>query len=272
MIEMGGTFNRTKPYAIVREISSDYDKALSTYFGTSTPDVAAARGSHSAYIAALRAHGTEVEVLPELSGYPDCCFVEDAAVILGDTAIILAPGHPSRSGEVDSIAEHLSKSMEIVRLEGDGRVDGGDVVFLDDTFLIGKSTRTDVAGIEALTSHMKALDFNVDVLDVPSSTLHLTTVCSSPRAGTLLYSERDLRPESLRPYVDELIPVPPDEAYAANTLGYPDDRIIIAAGYPETRRRLLDSGFSITSIDMEPIKQADGSLTCLSVFTGLRHV
>jgi dimethylargininase len=191
---------------------------------------------------------------------------------LEDTAIILAPGHPSRSGEVDSIAEYLSKSMEIVRLGGGGRVDGGDVVFLDDTFVIGKSTRTDVAGIEALTKHMKALDFNVNVMDVPSSTLHLTTMCSSPRPGTLVYSERDLRPESLRAYVDDLIPVPADEAYAANTLGYPGDRIIVAAGYPETRKRLLDSGFSITSVDMEPIKQADGSLTCLSVFTGLRHV
>ena len=41
---MGGTFNRTKPSAIVREISSDYDKALSAYFGSATPDVAAARG------------------------------------------------------------------------------------------------------------------------------------------------------------------------------------------------------------------------------------
>jgi dimethylargininase len=119
---------------------------------------------------------------------------------------------------------------------------------------------------------MKALDFNVNVIDVPSSTLHLTTMCSSPRPGTLVYSERDLRPESLRAYVDDLIPVPADEAYAANTLGYPGDRIIVAAGYPETRKRLLDSGFSITSVDMEPIKQADGSLTCLSVFTGLRHV
>ena len=88
---MGGTFNRTKPAAIVREISSDYDKALSTYFGTAAPDVAAARGSHSAYIAALRAHGTEVEVLPELQGYPDCCFVEDAAVILEDTGLISIP-------------------------------------------------------------------------------------------------------------------------------------------------------------------------------------
>ena len=269
---MGGTFNRTKPSAIVREISRDYDKALSTYFGTTTPDVATARGSHSAYIAALRAHGTEVEVLPELRGYPDCCFVEDAAVILEDTAIILAPGHPSRSGEVDSIAEYLSKSMEIVRLGGGGRVDGGDVVFLDDTFVIGKSTRTDVAGIEALTKHMKALDFNVNVMDVPSSTLHLTTMCSSPRPGTLVYSERDLRPESLRAYVDDLIPVPADEAYAANTLGYPGDRIIVAAGYPETRKRRLASGFSITSVDTEPIKQADGALTGLSVFTGLRHV
>ena len=47
MIRMIGTFNRTKPSAIVRDISSDYDKALSSYFGSSTPDVGAARGAHS---------------------------------------------------------------------------------------------------------------------------------------------------------------------------------------------------------------------------------
>jgi len=40
----------------------------------------------------------------------------------------------------------------------------------------------------------------------------------------------------------------------------------VASGYPVTRQVLLDAGFSITSVDMDAIRQADGSLTCLSVF------
>ena len=54
---------------------------------------------------------------------------------------------------------------------------------------------------------------------------------------------------------------------AANTIGYSDDRAIISAGFPVTREVMLDAGFSITSVDMDAIMQADGSLSCLSVFT-----
>lgn len=263
---MGGSHNRTKQSAIVRGVSKDFATAISTYFGTRTPDFESASGSHASYVAALRAHGTEVEVLPELKGHPDCCFVEDTAVVIDDTAIILAPGHPNRIGEVETVASHLSKTMDIMRLDG-GTVDGGDIVFMDDAFLIGRSTRTNDEGIDSLSSIIKGHDYNVEVVDVPKSTLHLTTVCSSPRDGTIVYSERDLDVTDIKGFAEELIGVPADEAYAANTLGYPDDQVIIASGFPETRKRLLDSSFSITSVDMEPIMQADGSLTCLSVFT-----
>ena len=60
--------------------------------------------------------------------------------------------------------------------------------------------------------------------------------------------------------------MPNRETYAANTIGYPDDRVIISAGFLSLEV-MLDAGFSITSVDMDSIMQADGSLTCLSVFT-----
>jgi N-dimethylarginine dimethylaminohydrolase len=67
-------------------------------------------------------------------------------------------------------------------------------------------------------------------------------------------------------FVEEIIKIPNSESYAANVLGYPNDRVIIADGFPVTRSKLLEHDFSITSVDMSPIMQADGSLTCLSVF------
>ncbi|HII43120.1 TPA: hypothetical protein HA325_00655, partial [Candidatus Thalassarchaeaceae archaeon] len=52
-----------------------------------------------------------------------------------------------------------------------------------------------------------------------------------------------------------------------NTIGYRGDRVIIADGFSFTRQALLDEGFRLTSVDMNEIMQADGSLTCLSVFS-----
>ena len=71
---MPGAYDRSRKSAVVRSISSNFSQALSSYFGTKTPNQEEAQGSHNAYVTALRAHGTEVTVLPELSAFPDSCF------------------------------------------------------------------------------------------------------------------------------------------------------------------------------------------------------
>ncbi|CAM9334433.1 unnamed protein product, partial [Lampetra planeri] len=43
--------------------------------------------------------GLEVVELPADESLPDCVFVEDAAVVCGDTALITRPGAESRRGE-----------------------------------------------------------------------------------------------------------------------------------------------------------------------------
>ena len=78
---MPGAYDRSRREAVVRLVSPNFDRALSKYFGTKTPDPVAAQGSHDAYVTALRAHGTEVEVLDALDSHPDCCFVEDLSLI-----------------------------------------------------------------------------------------------------------------------------------------------------------------------------------------------
>ena len=59
---MPGAFDRSRKSAVVRSISSNYSKALSSYFGTRTPDSKEAQGSHEAYVTALRTH-IEVTIL-----------------------------------------------------------------------------------------------------------------------------------------------------------------------------------------------------------------
>ena len=117
------------------------------------------------------------------------------------------------------------------------------MIFFDDRYLVGLSTRTNLAGAEFLAEHVRADDFEVEFIDIPSSTLHLTTVCSSPREGMLLAAEGHLTPSQIEPLTEDVIWVPNEETYAANTIGYRGDRVIIADGFSFTRQALLDEGF-----------------------------
>ena len=263
---MPGAYDRSRNAAVVREISTNFESAVSSFFGTRTPNREVAQGAHDAYVAALRAHGTDVTVLPGLDEHPDCCFVEDTAVMVDGKAIIPNMGHHSREGEQVAVAEHLSSSAEIINMPEGAKLDGGDVVFFDDRYLIGVSTRTNQEGADFLASHVREDGFDCEFIDIPSSTLHLTTVCSSPRPGLIIAAEGHLAASQLEPLAESVIWVPNRESYAANTIGYKGDRVIIADGFPVVRQTMLDEGFKITSVDMKEIMQADGSLTCLSVF------
>jgi dimethylargininase len=83
----------------------------------------------------------------------------------------------------------------------------------------------------------------------------------------MIAAEGHLTEHQLSDFAEEILWVPNKESYASNTIGYSNDRLIIAAGFPKTKNILQNEGFRLMSVDMAPIMQADGSLTCLSVFT-----
>ncbi|MBT3641661.1 MAG: hypothetical protein HN533_03455 [Euryarchaeota archaeon] len=262
---MPGTYDRNKSRAITRDISKSYSEALASYFGKNKPNYEKAKGSHSAYVAALEAHGTDVIILPSIDTHPDCCFVEDTSIMIDDKVVIANMGHTTRKGEEEAIKEYLLKDYEIINMPKKCSIDGGDVVFFDDKFLIGVSTRTNALGASFLGNCVKDAGYEFELINIPSSTLHLTTVCSSPRPGSIILAEGHLNSNQFD-FADEIIKIPNSESYASNVLGYANDRVIIANGFPDTRKILLNCGFSITTVDMAPIMDADGSLTCLSLF------
>ena len=116
------------------------------------------------------------------------------AIIIDDKAVIPNLGHPSRDGEQNSVAEYLEDYFEIEKMPKGATLDGGDVIFYDDEFLIGISSRTNRAGAEFLSSQAKKADIGARIFKVPESTLHLTTVFSSPRPGTIIAAEGHFGP------------------------------------------------------------------------------
>lgn len=125
------TFNKT--VAITRNIDDTLKTAALTMntSNLATIDLALARKQHAQLNETLRSLKLEIHELPS-DGYPDSVFIEDTAVVIGNTAMITKPGARSRQGEVDRVRQYLKEKfagkLNVVDLPG-GTVDGGDVLF-----------------------------------------------------------------------------------------------------------------------------------------------
>jgi dimethylargininase len=250
-------------HAVVRQIGPAYRDALGQSSEVTPIDLALAQAQHAAYVAALESLGVSVVVLPE-GGFADGCFVEDTAIVVGRQALVTRPGAPSRRPEVDAVATALAAlGVEVTRMAAPATLDGGDVLRLGDTLLVGRSDRTNAEGVTALTAWAAPRGLSVRAVDVPPGTLHLKCHATSPVAGVVVVARDALSAEHV-PEGWRIVKIPDDEAYAANTLGV-GDTVLVAAGYPATARALTAAGVAVLALDTSEIAKAAGSLTCLSL-------
>jgi dimethylargininase len=145
---------------------------------------------HGAYVRALKEAGVDVETLPALEAYPDSVFVEDAAIVFTDAAIVLRPGAPSRRGEADEIAPELERRFERVLRLQDGFVDGGDVLATPRCVFIGVSGRTNAQGARALASLLADIGLQGRAVATPRAVLHLKSDCSLLDEEAILLTPR----------------------------------------------------------------------------------
>lgn len=260
-----------KSRAIVRSISESYINAIASYFGSGPTDIAAAKAQHKAYSDALSSNGVDVTTLEADQNHPDCVFVEDQAVVIDGHVLLPVPGHESRRGEQPPIADFLVEQLkghQICKMQSPAMMDGGDILRLGNLFFVGRSTRTNDAGISELKDLLDHLGHELRVIDIPSHALHLTSICSTPSDQIILVPEGYLSPESfgVMPEGCEIIMMPQEEVYGCNTIGLPGNKVILAEGYPTVKSELENRGFECISIDMSQIRAADGSLTCCSIF------
>ena len=134
-------------HAITRRPASSITQGLRAV-DTGNPDPALILAHHAEYVAALRAAGMTVVELAPLEDFPDSCFVEDAALCLPQGAIVLRPGAQTRLGEAAAMAPHLHDFFaDVAQITGPGFVEGGDILITGREILVGRSARTDAAGI-----------------------------------------------------------------------------------------------------------------------------
>ena len=249
------------PFAITREVSPRFNECEITHIERITIDLDIARAQHRGYVNALKELGCDVLELPPEADLPDSVFVEDAAFILPEAAIITRPGADSRKPETESIAQALSPHTKLLYLREPATLDGGDVLVVGKRIFIGLSTRSNDEAIDQLNGLLKDYGYTVTGVQLHDC-LHLKSAVTSIYDKTLLINKNWLDFHHFDNY--ELIEVDPSEPHAANCLPV-GDSIIFPTAFPKTQARLEERGYKIVSVEVDELAKAEGAVTCCSL-------
>jgi dimethylargininase len=240
--------------ALVRPPSAAYARCI-RQDASRTIDVPRALAQHAAYCEALRACGLEVSALPAEPEMPDACFVEDAAVVVGDVAVVTRPGAEARRAETASVERVLAKKCFCMRMER-GSLDGGDVLAADGTVFVGLSQRTNEAGAQELGRLLK-----MPVRTIPvRRLLHLKTGITRVGERRLLQRAGAFRGSDFPGF--EVLAT--DEPQGATVLTV-DGHAVVSAAAPKTADRLRRLGLAVHAVDISEFHAGDAGVTCLSV-------
>jgi dimethylargininase len=245
--------------ALVRRPTEDLAAGIVTHIERVPVDAALAAEQHAGYRAALAAAGWEVREVDPAPGCPDATFVEDSVVVVDGTAVMTRSGAPARRAEgpgTERVVRDLG--LAVVRITGDGTLDGGDVLQVGRTVYVGRGGRTNAEGIRQLRVHLTPLGRAVVPVGL-RGVLHLKSAVTALPDATFL-----ALPELLEPGV---FPVarPVTEEPGCHVVPLGGDQVLISAAAPRTADRLADLGFTPRIVDIGEFEKLEGCVTCLSV-------
>ena len=230
---------------------------------TGTPDLDLMRAHHAAYIATLKATGAIVIELPPLEAYPDAVFIEDTALCLQEGAVIMRPGAPTRLGEAAEMVPHLAALYgDVLRITGPGFIEAGDILTTEREVLVGRSARTDAAGIAELAGLIARWGYTVREVLTPPGVLHFKTDCSLLDPETILSTPRLDASGCFSGY--RVIHTAEGEDAAANAIRF-NGLVLMAEGFPRTADRLAQAGYDLRQIGNSECAKLDGGMSCLSL-------
>jgi dimethylargininase len=241
------------------------------------PDPAIAAEQHEAPCELLRAAGAEVVYAgSDVGEDPDAVYVFDPVIVSDRGALLLRPGKEGRRGEPSAIADDLRALGVPVAFEmaQPATAEGGDTMWLDQrTLLVGRSYRTNDAGIRALREALpgvEVLAFDLPRLRGPDACLHLLSLLS-PLDDDLVVAYPPLMPIRLLELFAErgiaVVEVPEEEfdSLGPNVLALAPRVAVALEGNPETRRRMESAGVDVSVFEGSEIAhKGEGGPTCLT--------
>lgn len=252
-------FFRVPTIALTHLVSPRMNDCIRTHVAHEAIDVTRAAQQHESYRRALAQAGADVRVLEANREHPDAVFVEDTAIVLDEVAIITSMGAGSRREEPRAIESALAPLRPIARIERPATIEGGDVVRVGKTILVGRTARTNDAGIAALRALVERWEYRVVPVEVRDC-LHLKTACTALPDGSLL-----VNPSWIGEVPDfDLVPVDPQEPHGANVVCV-EGNVVMSSAYPRTTAIVAKHARDVIALDLGEFAKGDGCATCLSL-------
>ena len=246
---------------------------------TAAPDMARAVAEYDAFAALIASTDAEVHYLPRDGRTSlDSIYVRDASIV-GPRGVILASmGKRQRTGEPkaqESAFARLPSVPVAGEIHAPGRLEGGDLVWLDDhTLVVGRGYRTNDEGIRQLRA---LLEPDVEVIVVPlphwrgeGDVMHLMSLVS-PVDRDLAVVYAPLMPVPFRELLlhrgIDLVEVPDAEfeTMGTNVLALAPRRCVMLAGNPRSRAALERMGADVLVYEGQEISvKGAGGPTCLT--------
>jgi dimethylargininase len=247
--------------AITRAVSPAIDRCELTNIDRLPINLERANIQHAEYEQTLRDLGLDVHSLPADPELPDSVFVEDAAIVLDEIAVITLPGADSRKPEINSIARTLAPYRNLVNIKAPGTLDGGDVLKVGKTIFVGLSERSNSSAIRQLENLLDPFGYKVNGVPVRGC-LHLKSAVTQVEENCLVinpaWADKVYFPGL------KFIDVHPSEPYAANALLI-GTRLIYQPAFSKTLANLETAGMKPVLVDQSELGKAEGGLTCCSL-------
>jgi len=247
--------------AITRDVSPAIAACELTHLAREPIDLNRAKEQHRAYEKVLERLGCVIERLPADAQMPDAVFVEDTAIVFDEIAVITRPGAESRRSETPAVASALSRHRTLVHIEEPGTIDGGDVLVVGHVVFVGRTSRTNDAGLDQLRRALTPFGYSV----VPASVrgcLHLKSAITALDDRTLLTNRRWIADQQFAGF--ELVDFGSSESMAANIVRV-GSGLLYASSFPRTLEHLERRGYSVTTVDVSELAKAEGAVTCCSL-------
>jgi arginine deiminase len=243
-------------------------------------DASRAAAQHDALAAAYREQGVFVHYVdppdeaPPAGTPPNLMFVADLLFMTPQGAIVGRPASTVRAGEERWVARRLADlGIPILRtVVGTGVFEGADAAWLDEsTVLLATGLRTNAEGAAQVVATLAEIGVEVIHAGLPYGAMHLM--------GTLRFAGADLAiawpgrvpysaVEALRARGYRVLLLPDEmvgsQRVALNFVTLGPQQILMAAGYPASRRFYEAAGITCREVEIGELAKAAGGIGCLT--------
>lgn len=256
---------RNTQYVVVCPPRTEYFRVadLAAQNITARAERAPAQAQHRALRETLAACGAEVVALPELPGHPNSVFTQDTALVTPEGFIRLRMGLPARRGEEAWMATALQElgAPEVGRISPPGTVEGGDVILAGAVAFVGRSTRTNDAGVRQISALLARMGYEIRVVNVAAPSLHIGGVMSVVGERQVLACD-GVFPTGFFAGFD-VITVPTADFIGGNVIALGEGEVIAERRNTAAIAALTEAGFTVHPLDLSEFVKGSGGPSCL---------